>query len=172
MGINDLRSLVRAIAGALESQPARVASRLWPEVAGEQLASRTWVSSVRGDTMFIVASSSVWAHQLQLMERDLLARLRQAAGQDCPVMRLRFRAGGQPPAAEPGSGPQYPAPAAQRDPARRSPQDAATAVATQAAAARAAREVSDVDLARALERALRAQSMGQQPPSPDSPERT
>ncbi|MDP2871264.1 MAG: DUF721 domain-containing protein [Bacillota bacterium] len=171
MGISDLRSLVRAITGALESQPARVASRLWPEVAGEQLASRTWVSSVRGDTMFIVAVSSVWAQQLQLMERDLLFRLREAAGQDCPIKRLRFRAGGRPPAAELVSGPDDPSLAGERHPDRKPPADAVAAAATQAAARRAAREVADADLARALERALRAQSGAQQWPLPAGAER-
>jgi hypothetical protein len=157
-GVKHLRSLVGVISQTLESQPARLASRLWPEVAGEQLAARTWVSSVRGDTMYVVVSSSVWAHQLQLMERDLVGRLRARAGKDCPVHRLRFRTGGQPPTSEVGEGHGAPAPAG---PSGLALAEVPAEVA--AAAAAAAREAGDDDLTRALERALRAQASPFQP---------
>ncbi len=153
-GLSSLRALVDVIARALESQPARVAARLWPEVAGEQLAARTWVSSVRGDTMYIVAASSVWAHQLQLMERDLVARLRSRAGEGCPVERLRFRAGGRPMLEEDGGI------VPSTDGFKRGRIEArprAPAPEVEAAAREAARKAGDAELAGALERALRAQ---------------
>lgn len=140
---------------ALEAQPSRVAARLWPEVAGEQLAARTWVSSVRGDTMFIVATSSVWAHQLQMMEQDLVARLRDRAGEDCPIHRLRFRAGGRP---DPGDavGTAPCASAAAVGPRQIAPEIGPE---TAAAAKRAAGAVADDALSKAIERALRVQEL-------------
>jgi hypothetical protein len=105
--------------------------------------------------MFIVASSSVWAHQLQLMERELVSRLRDRAGDGCPVTRLWFSAGGKPEPEDTGFDLTAPGTAPGPAPGERRPTPVTREIA--AAAREAACRVDDPDLAKAVERALKVQ---------------
>jgi predicted nucleic acid-binding Zn ribbon protein len=62
----------------------------WREVVGEQLAAVAEPVSERQGTLTIVCSDSVWAQELDLMQGQLLERLRAALGELAPTA-LRFR---------------------------------------------------------------------------------
>ncbi len=62
----------------------------WREVAGEQLAAVAEPVSERDRTLTIVCSDSVWAQELDLMQGQLLERLRAVLGELAPTA-LRFR---------------------------------------------------------------------------------
>lgn len=62
----------------------------WRQVAGEQLAAVAEPVSEREGTLTIVCSDSVWAQELDLMQGQLLERLRDALGELAPT-QLRFR---------------------------------------------------------------------------------
>jgi predicted nucleic acid-binding Zn ribbon protein len=94
----------RPLAGALEAAgraaaPATVLARVqanWPEVAGPAVAAEATPAAERAGTVTVECRTAAWAHELQLLERDLLERLNAALGDAAagPVARLRFRAGG------------------------------------------------------------------------------
>ncbi|MGB2710682.1 MAG: DUF721 domain-containing protein, partial [Conexibacter sp.] len=65
---------------------------LWPRVAGEAIAREATPVTARGDVLTIACSSSVWAHELDLMAPVLLERL-NAALPDGEVRRLRCLTG-------------------------------------------------------------------------------
>ena len=46
----------------------------WEEAVGHQIARRTTPSHIRDHRLTVVVDSSVWAQQLALMKKDLLAR--------------------------------------------------------------------------------------------------
>jgi predicted nucleic acid-binding Zn ribbon protein len=76
---------------------ARVQGR-WAEVAGETVAAESEPVSEREGVVTVRCSSAVWAHELQLLSQDLLARLNAtlAGGSDRgPVRGLRFVSGGR-----------------------------------------------------------------------------
>jgi predicted nucleic acid-binding Zn ribbon protein len=62
----------------------------WREVVGEQLAAVAAPVSEREGTLTIVCSDSVWAQELDLMQGQLLERLRASLGELAPGA-LRFR---------------------------------------------------------------------------------
>ena len=62
----------------------------WDGVAGEQLAKVATPVSERSGTVTIECADSVWAHELDLMQEQLLERLRAELGELAPAA-LRFR---------------------------------------------------------------------------------
>jgi predicted nucleic acid-binding Zn ribbon protein len=62
----------------------------WAEVAGEQLAKVAEPVADRGGTLTIECADSVWAQELDLMQEQLLERLRGELGELAPDS-LRFR---------------------------------------------------------------------------------
>jgi predicted nucleic acid-binding Zn ribbon protein len=96
------RSLGSVLPGVLSgAQPATLLARvqaLWPGVAGEALGSATAPVAEREGVVTIVCESSLWAHELDLLQRDLLARLSDAleASGGGAVERLRFSVGSRP----------------------------------------------------------------------------
>src|SRR5689334_20336157 len=62
----------------------------WREAVGEQVAAVAEPVSEREGTLTIVCSDSVWAQELDLMQGQLLERLRTALGEMAPA-QLRFR---------------------------------------------------------------------------------
>jgi predicted nucleic acid-binding Zn ribbon protein len=95
------RRAPRPIAAALEgytreAAPATVLARVqavWPDVAGEVVASEAEPVSERAGTVTFSCSSGVWANELDLLSGDLLERLNAALGDGAggPVGGLRFR---------------------------------------------------------------------------------
>jgi predicted nucleic acid-binding Zn ribbon protein len=66
----------------LEGEMARqeVVDR-WPEVVGEGIARVTRVRAQAKGVLFVAVRSSAWLNELNLMRRDLLARLNAGAGE-------------------------------------------------------------------------------------------
>lgn len=90
------RTLSTALEAVVEkAAPAGLLARaqaIWPQVAGPAVAAESWPESERHGVVTVACSSSVWAHELELLAPDLARRLRSALGED-GSLSLRFRAG-------------------------------------------------------------------------------
>lgn len=64
---------------------------VWEKVVGERVAAVTEVVDERDGVVTVECSSSVWAHELELMAPRILDRLREETGGSGPE-KLRFRA--------------------------------------------------------------------------------
>jgi predicted nucleic acid-binding Zn ribbon protein len=92
------RPAPRPAAEALRAALHRVAPRtslaavqsVWANLAGEQVAAQARPVSERDGVVTIVCSDPVWAEELDLMQGQLLERLRGSLGDDAPSA-LRFR---------------------------------------------------------------------------------
>jgi predicted nucleic acid-binding Zn ribbon protein len=62
----------------------------WTKVVGERLAAVAKPTSERAGTLTIECADAVWAQELDLMQEQLLERLKAALGSDAPDA-LRFR---------------------------------------------------------------------------------
>ena len=62
----------------------------WAEALGERLAEVAQPVSERTGTLTVECADSVWAHELDLMQEQLLERLREALGERAPET-LKFR---------------------------------------------------------------------------------
>jgi len=65
----------------------------WGETVGAQLAARAEPASERAGTVTIECADAVWAQELDLMQEQLLDRLRAQLGELAPES-LRFRVNG------------------------------------------------------------------------------
>src|SRR3990170_6896872 len=79
-------------------------TKAWPEVVGETIARHTAVGQLKFHTAVIKVSRAMWIQELNLMKREILARLVARLGDDS-VRDIRFvigslgrRARGPPPA--------------------------------------------------------------------------
>jgi len=82
--------------------------RVWPAAVGVTLAREAWPARMAADgTLVVHVTSSLWASELQLMERAVGEKLGAALGRPSPP--LRFRVGPVPqPAASPPPAPVSP----------------------------------------------------------------
>jgi predicted nucleic acid-binding Zn ribbon protein len=62
----------------------------WVDVVGERIAAVADPVSERDGTVLVACRDSVWAQELDLMQEQLLQRLRDRLGDDAPDS-LRFR---------------------------------------------------------------------------------
>jgi predicted nucleic acid-binding Zn ribbon protein len=69
------------------------AQAAWAGTVGEQLAAVATPVSGRSGTLTIECADSVWAQELDLMQGQLLERLREELGERAPSA-LRFRVNG------------------------------------------------------------------------------
>jgi predicted nucleic acid-binding Zn ribbon protein len=74
---------------APETLLARVQA-LWPELAGRPIAAESAPSSEREGTVTVDCSGAVWAHELTLLEPELVGKL-NARLEGFQVRSLRFR---------------------------------------------------------------------------------
>lgn len=85
-------SAVTALADELApSTPLASIQRAWPEAVGDLIAAEARPAAERGGVLTVTCSSSVWAHELDLMSPVLVERL-NAALRSPAVTRLRCRA--------------------------------------------------------------------------------
>jgi len=68
----------------------------WAEAVGPQLAAVASPASERAGTLTIEVADSVWAQELDLMQEQLLQRLRAVLGESAPKA-LKFRLTGDLP---------------------------------------------------------------------------
>lgn len=83
-------ALRAALAEAAPKTPLAAAQAAWAEVVGEQIAAVALPLSERGGEVLIGCTDSVWAQELDLMQDQLLERLRGRLGEQAP-QSLRFR---------------------------------------------------------------------------------
>lgn len=70
---------------------AQVVER-WDAIVGERIARETKPERVAGNTLFVAASSPVWAQELEFLKREILAKIRDEMGKGV-VADIRFRTG-------------------------------------------------------------------------------
>ncbi len=94
------RRAPRPAAGALRAALDRAAPKTplaavqaaWSEAVGERIAAVAQPVSERGGTVVVHCADPVWADELELMQEQLLGRIRDRLGDAAP-QTLRFRAG-------------------------------------------------------------------------------
>jgi predicted nucleic acid-binding Zn ribbon protein len=64
----------------------------WAETVGERIAAVAQPAEEAAETVIVACADPVWAEELDLMQEQLLERLRSRLGEQAPA-RLRFRAG-------------------------------------------------------------------------------
>jgi predicted nucleic acid-binding Zn ribbon protein len=89
-----LPQVVARIGGDDRALEQRV-SLAWPDAVGALLSRRTCPESVRGKTLIVRVDSSAFAHELALLKREILERLRRVLG-DGLLEDLRTRVGPLP----------------------------------------------------------------------------
>ena len=80
-----------ALARAAPKTPLASAQVAWAEVVGERIAAVAEPVGERDGALLIECADPVWAQELDLMQDDLIARLRDRIGDAAPAS-LRFRA--------------------------------------------------------------------------------
>jgi predicted nucleic acid-binding Zn ribbon protein len=83
-------ALRAALAEAAPKTPLAAVQSAWAGVVGEQIAAVATPLSERGGEVTVGCSDSVWAQELDLMQGQLLERLRDRLGEQSP-QSLRFR---------------------------------------------------------------------------------
>lgn len=94
------RPAPRMLAGALREltstlAPATTLARVqevWEQAAGPAIAAAAVPSAERAGVLTVRCSAAVWAHELELMADDLVARLNDALGEPA-IRELRCRTG-------------------------------------------------------------------------------
>jgi predicted nucleic acid-binding Zn ribbon protein len=66
--------------------------KFWPKAVGQQIAGQTQPDSLRGGTLFVKTTSSVWVQQLHFMKDDIRHKLNELAGKDA-IKDIRFTVG-------------------------------------------------------------------------------
>jgi predicted nucleic acid-binding Zn ribbon protein len=83
-------ALRAALDQAAPKTPLAALQGAWAEVVGEPIAAVTSPVSERAGEATVACSDSVWAQELDLMQGQLLERLRERLGERAPKS-LRFR---------------------------------------------------------------------------------
>ncbi|HXG76372.1 MAG TPA: DUF721 domain-containing protein [Gaiellaceae bacterium] len=135
-------------AGGGSGERLRRLAEVWPAAVGETVARHAWPLRLsRDETLQVATSSSTWAFELDRLAAEILARLREHAGEHAPPA-LRFRVG---PVPEPG------APKTPQERAQEVSQEPPPEVPEASAAAAA---IEDPELRELVERAARASLLG------------
>lgn len=66
--------------------------KLWPKAVGRKIAVQTQPDGLRGGTLFIKTTSSVWVQQLHFMKEEIRQKLNELAGKDA-IKEIRFSVG-------------------------------------------------------------------------------
>jgi predicted nucleic acid-binding Zn ribbon protein len=87
-------ALREALDRAAPKTPLAAVQAAWAETVGERVASAAEPVSERAGTVTVRCLDPVWAEELELMQAQLLERLKERLGERAP-RTLRFRAGGE-----------------------------------------------------------------------------
>jgi predicted nucleic acid-binding Zn ribbon protein len=85
-------ALRAALRQATPRTPLAAAQAIWAEAVGEHVAEVAQPVSERGGALVVHCADPVWAQELELMQGQLLERLRAELGEAAPES-LRFRVG-------------------------------------------------------------------------------
>ena len=91
--LNDVLKETAAKIGLSRINEAGALLFKWKELVGAQVAKNTEPLLIRGETLVIGTTSSVWSHQLAMIKPQIIEKLR-AAGTD--IKDLSFRATSPP----------------------------------------------------------------------------
>lgn len=80
-----------ALERAAPKTPLAAVQSAWAEMVGDRIAAVARPVAERGGEVTVECSDSVWAQELDLMQEQLLERLRERLGEQAP-RSLRFRA--------------------------------------------------------------------------------
>jgi predicted nucleic acid-binding Zn ribbon protein len=83
-------ALRAALEKASPKTPLASIQAVWAEAVGERVAAVTRPVSERSGTVTIACSDPIWASELEMMQEQLLERLREHLGEAAPTA-LRFR---------------------------------------------------------------------------------
>ena len=94
------RAAPRSISAALERFTAALAPAtklarvqgVWADVAGAAIADSARPTAERDGVLTVTCAAAVWAQELDLMERELVAHLNTALGEEA-IRELRCRTG-------------------------------------------------------------------------------
>jgi predicted nucleic acid-binding Zn ribbon protein len=99
MGRAAPRQLSAALEGVLETSapqtPLAAVQAAWQRAAGPAVAEQATPVSERDGRVTIACCSATWAEQLDLLQDELLDRLRAEIGAGVEVRSLRFTATGE-----------------------------------------------------------------------------
>ena len=84
-------TLRAALEGAAPKTKLAAVQAAWAETVGDRVAAATEPVSERAGTVTVRCVDPVWAQELELMQEQLLERLRERLGEQTP-QTLRFRA--------------------------------------------------------------------------------
>ena len=91
-------ALIDRVLADLGAGPTARAVRIadhWEAAVGPEVARHSRPVAIRGDVLEVEVDSSVWSQQLQLMQPEILAALRETVGGDAPSeVWLRVGRGG------------------------------------------------------------------------------
>ena len=90
-------SLARRLFGAVPARTLALVRAAWPRAVGPDLARRTEVIALEAATLRVRVPDARWRKELHRMQPDILARLREIAGELAP-RRLGFVEGPVAPA--------------------------------------------------------------------------
>jgi predicted nucleic acid-binding Zn ribbon protein len=100
MGRRAPRSISTALSGVLDRVAPQTllaaAQTAWPKAAGEAIAQEAEPVAERDGVVTISCRSATWAEQLDLLQDDLLERLREQIPEGQSLRGLRFRVGQEP----------------------------------------------------------------------------
>lgn len=95
------RPISVAIGEALErAEPATLLAavqRAWPAAVGEAIAREATPVAERSGVITVACSSSSWAQELDLLGRQILAKIRFELPEEAPLRGLRFITSENPP---------------------------------------------------------------------------
>jgi hypothetical protein len=66
--------------------------KFWPKAVGPQIASQTQPDCLRGGTLFVKTTSSVWVQQLHFIKEEIRLKLNELSGKDA-IKEIRFSVG-------------------------------------------------------------------------------
>ena len=66
--------------------------KFWPKTVGKQIAMQTQPDILRGGTLFVKTTSSVWVQQLHFMKDEIRQKLNELAGKET-IKEIRFSVG-------------------------------------------------------------------------------
>ncbi len=70
----------------------RKLTEIWQRSVGQQIAGQSSPEKIRRGTLFVKVSTSVWMQELQLMKREIIAKINHLYGQET-VQDIRFAIG-------------------------------------------------------------------------------
>jgi predicted nucleic acid-binding Zn ribbon protein len=106
MGRRAPRPISAALPGVLDhvapKTPLAAVQLAWPKAVGSAIDRVASPISEKEGMVTIACASASWAEQLDLLQTELLNKLRTALGEAPEVLELRFRVAEQPHGGEPG----------------------------------------------------------------------